>query len=99
MRDRPPSCRRQAAFEKRQRARPKSAAPRLSAQKSEEAAAAEDGRPGQKLKKYLENDGKVLRSVARNPKSMVMSEKRRGIERKTLIHVLMMLMCSTESES
>ena len=48
---------RQVAFEKRQRstsARPKSAAPRLSSQGSE-------GGPGQKLKKYLENDGKVLR--------------------------------------
>ena len=37
------------------RTRPKSAAPRLSNDN-----AAEE-RPGQKLRKYLENDGKVLR--------------------------------------
>ena len=62
-RDTPTKTPAQAAFEKRQRARPKSAAPRLSSQRSEAAAAAaaEEGRPGQKLKKYLENDGKVLR--------------------------------------
>ena len=56
---------RQVAFEKRQSSRatrPKSAAPRLSShsQGSEEDAA-EGWRPGQKLRKFLENDGKVLR--------------------------------------
>ena len=63
--DAPTKTRAQAAFEKESelqrsprrhaRVRPKSAAPRLSNDN-----AAEE-RPGQKLRKYLENDGKVLR--------------------------------------
>ena len=65
--DAPTKTRAQAAFERGKesvqrsprhahaRVRPKSAAPRLSNDN-----AAEE-RPGQKLRKYLENDGKVLR--------------------------------------